>query len=325
VNATTVTARITSNDIFPLDDSVTAIARPPRTFRVQLVTPGDVFLEQALRLRGDFQVDVVAPSAYAGAAPYAMTVFDRFSPPTLPDGPFVMVDPPPGTSLAGGRPVGIGRVRASDAGDPLLTNVSLEDVHVARSQDLSASTFGRALITSVQTPLVVVRDEPYRQVLFGFDIHESDFPLRVGFPIFVQNLSEWMLPPSVPSRSFHPDEAVTIVPEAAATAVTVVRPDGARRSLTPGAIATFGDTDQTGVYTVEQVGSGKTDRSWFAVNLFSDTTSQLKPVDRLTLPPNRGSASSHAVHPGLEPIWPWIALVGLGLLVAEWMVFHRGL
>ncbi len=324
-NATTVSARITANDIFSLDDSVTAIARAPRTFRVQLVTPGNVFLEQALRLRGDFQVDVVAPSAYAGAAAYAMTVFDRFSPPALPDGPFVMVDPPAGTSLAGGPAVGIGRVRASDAGDPLLTNVSLQDVHVARSQDLTASTFGRALITSVQTPLVVVRDEPYRQVLFGFDIHESDFPLRVGFPILVQNLSQWMLPPSVPSHSFHPDEAVTIVPEAAAMSVTVVRPDGARRSLAPGSIATFGDTDLTGVYTVEQVVSGKTDRSWFAVNLLSDTTSQLKPVDRLTLPPNRGSATSHAVHPGQEPIWPWIALVGLGLLVAEWMVFHRGL
>ena len=324
-SATTVTARIDAGDNFALDDAVTAIARAPRAFHVLLVSAGNLFLEQALRLRADFQVDVVTPAAYHGAAAYAMTVFDRFSPPSLPDGPFVMFDPPEGTPLAGGAAVGIGRVRASDAGDPLLTNVSLQDVHVARSQDLTRSTFGRALITSLQTPLVLVRDEPYRQALFGFDIHESDFPLRIGFPVLVQNLSEWMLPPSVPSRSFHPDEAVTIVPETGATAVTVTRPDGSKRSIAPGAIATFADTDQLGVYTVEQAIAGKVDRSWFAVNLFSDATSQLAPVAHLTLPPIQGAPAGQAPHRGFLQVWPWIALLGLVLVVVEWLAFHRGL
>lgn len=324
-NATTVTARIDAGDNFALDDTVTAIARTPRAFHVLLVTSGNVFLLQALRLRGDFQVDAVTPAAYHGSAAYAMTVFDGYSPPALPEGPFLMVNPPVGSPLAGGKAVGIGRVRASDAGDPLLTNVSLQDVHVARSQDLNGSTFGRALITSQQTPLVLVRDEPYRQALFGFDIHESDFPLRIGFPVLVQNLSEWMLPPSVPSRSFHPDEPVTLVPEAGATSVTVTRPDGSKRAIATGAIATFADTDQVGVYTVDQVVAGSTDRSWFAVNLFSETTSQLAPVAHLTLPPAQATSGAPASHRGFLQLWPWIAALGLLLVVVEWMAFHRGL
>jgi len=323
--AATVTARIDAKDNFALDDSVTAIARTPRAFRVLLVTAGNRFLEQALRLRTDFQVDVLAPTDYKGSTAYAMTVFDRFSPPALPDSPFVMVDPPSGSPLAGGKAVGIGRVRASDAGDPLLTNVTLQDVRVARSQDMSASRFGRALITSVQTPLVLVRDEPFRQVLVGFDVHDSDFPLRIGFPILVQNLSEWMLPPSVPGHSFHPDEPVTIVPESGATSVTVVRPDGSRRQLATGAIATFADTDLLGVYTVEQTAGGNTDRSWFSVNLFSDAASQLAPVDRLALPPAKAFPSPQTTHHGFLGIWPWIALLALVLVVAEWLAFHRGL
>ncbi len=324
-SASTVTARIDARDNFSLDDAVTAIARTPSAFRVLLVTPGNVFLEQALRLRTDFQVDVVTPAAYRGAAAYAMTVFDRFSPATLPNAPFVLVDPPAGSQLAGAAAVGIGRVRASDAGDPLLTNVSLQDVHVARSQDLNTSRFGRALITSVQTPLVLVRDQPFRQVLVGFDIHDSDFPLRIGFPILIQNLSEWMLPPSVPSRSFHPDESVTVVPETGATVVSVVRPDGSRRELTAGSIATFADTDLVGIYTVEQTVAGKVDRAWFAVNLFSEAASQLAPVDRLTLPPARAFPASQSAHRGFLQVWPWIALVALLLVVAEWLAFHRGL
>lgn len=324
-SASTVTARIDANDNFSVDDTVTAIARTPNAFRVLLVTPGNVFLEQALRLRTDFQVDVVAPAAYRGTAAYAMTVFDRFSPAALPDAPFLMFDPPAGSQLAGAAAVGIGRVRAADAGDPLLTNVSLQDVHVARSQDLNTSRFGRALITSVQTPLVLVRDQPFRQVLVGFDVHDSDFPLRIGFPILIQNLSEWMLPPSVPSHSFHPDESVTVVPETGATAVSVVRPDGSRRQLTPGSITTFADTDLLGIYTVEQTVAGKVDRAWFAVNLFSEATSQLAPVDRLALPPARAFPASQSSHRGFLQVWPWIALLALLLVVAEWLAFHRGL
>jgi hypothetical protein len=323
-DATSVTARLAGSDIFALDDAATAVARTPRAFRVLLVTPGNVFLEQALRLRSDLQVDVVAPAAYRASGAYALTVFDQFSPTPLPDGPFVMVDPPAGSLLAGGQPVGIGRVRAVDAGDPLLANVDLQDVHVARSQDLRNSIFGRALISSLQTPLVLVRDEPFRQVLVGFDLHESDLPLRIAFPILVQNLSEWLLPPSVPSHSFHPDEPVTIVPEAGATSVNVIRPDSSRRALASGSIATFGDTDATGLYTVEQVISGKIERSWFSVNLFSDPISQLKPPDRLTLPPTR-TTFTQATHHGQLEIWPWIALAALGVVMAEWLAFHRGL
>ncbi len=323
-DATAVTAHLSGGDVFALDDTVTTVAKTPRAFRVLLVTPGNVFLEQALRLRTDLQIDVVTPAAYKPSAAYAMTVFDRFAPSVMPDEPSIVIDPPAGSILAGGAPIGIGRVRAADAADPLLTNVDLQDVHVARSHDLRQSTFGRPLITSLQTPLVLVRDEPNRQVLFGFDLHESDLPLRIAFPLLMENLSEWMLPPSVPSHSFHPDEAVTILPESGASALNVIRPDGSRRSLTPSSIATFADTDLLGLYTVEQTVAGKVDRSWFSVNLFSDPISQLKPPDRLTLPPTRPTAVQ-ATHRGQLEIWPWIALLALGVVTAEWLAFHRGL
>ena len=324
-DSTTVTARTDSGDVFALDNSATAAARTPRTFKVALVTPGNIFLQQALRLRTDLEVDVVAPASYRPGTVYALTIFDRFLPATIPGGPMIVIDPPAGSVLAGGKAVGIGKVRAYDAGDPLLANVDLQDVHVARSQDLRASSFGRVLLTSLQTPLLLVREEPYRQALFGFDLHESDLPLRIAFPILVQNLSEWMLPSSVPSHSVQPDEAVTLVPEAGAASLTVARPDGSRRSLATGTIATFAETDQPGLYTVEQVVGGKLNKSWFAVNLFSTAISQLKPAERLTLPPSRNSAAVHAAHHGELVIWPWIALAALGLISAEWLAFHRGL
>src|SRR3989454_420854 len=118
-DATSVTARLAGGDVFALDDSATAVAKTPRAFRVLLVTPGNVFLEQALRLRADLQIDVVAPTAYRPSAAYAMTVFDRFAPPALPDGPVLVVDPPAGSALAGGLAGWNGPGWAPGAGRPL--------------------------------------------------------------------------------------------------------------------------------------------------------------------------------------------------------------
>ncbi len=323
-DATFVSAHLTGGDVFALDDTAVAVARTPIPFQVLLVTPGNVFLEQALRLRPDFRVDTVSPESFQPRPGYSLAVFDHFSPPVLPNGPFMLIDPPAGTRLAGGAPVGIGRVRANDAGDPLLVHVDLQDVHIARSQDLRASSFGRVLLDSSQTPLVLVRDEPFRQVLVGFDLHESDLPLRVAFPILMENLTEWMLPPRVPTRSFRPGEPVTIVPEADAQAISVLLPDGRERALPTSGVSTFADTDHLGLYTVIQTVGGKFHRSWFTVNLFSDAISRIKPADRLTLPPSHVAGSS-ASHRGQLELWPWVALVALGLVLAEWVAFHRGL
>lgn len=323
-DATFVSAHLTGGDIFALDDTAVAVARTPTPFLVLLVTPGNVFLEQALRLRPDFRVDVVTPEGFQPRPGYSLAVFDHFVPPILPGGPFMLIDPPAGSRLAGDAPVGISRVRAGDAGDPLLAHVDLQDVHVARSQDLRASTFGRVLLDSPQTPLVLVREEPFRQVLFGFDLHESDLPLRVAFPILMENLTEWMLPPRVPTRSFRPAEPVTIVPEAGAQAITVLLPDGSQRALRSTGVSTFADTNSLGLYTVIQTVDGKHHRSWFTVNLFSDTISRLKPVDRLTLPPSHVAAAKQASRRGQLELWPLLALVALGVVLAEWMAFHRG-
>ena len=64
------------------------------------------------------------------------------------------------------------------------------------------------------------------QPLFGFDLHDSDLPLRTAFPILVDHLSSWLLPEAVVPRPYRPDESVLISPDVHATAVRVVTPSG---------------------------------------------------------------------------------------------------
>jgi hypothetical protein len=51
----------------------------------------------------------------------------------------------------------------------------------------------------------------------------------------------------------------------------------------------------------------------------------MAPVDRLALPPSKVLPTAQTNHRGLIQVWPWIALLALVLVLAEWLAFHRGL
>jgi Ca-activated chloride channel family protein len=131
------------------DDSAYAVVAPSRALRVLLVTPGDVFLQQALSLRADVKVTTETPAAYRAASTQTggsadLVVFDQYVPPTLPPAtPFLLVAPPPDAKLSFGPPVVPGQLLPAEANDPLLYDVDLSNVDVAASTDLTRSQFGR--------------------------------------------------------------------------------------------------------------------------------------------------------------------------------------
>ncbi len=319
-----VTATLTPSDLLALDDVAWGVARPPRTFKAVLATPGNVFLERALRLRTDVRLTTVPPQDYKPDPTVDLYIFDGFLPAALPSQPVWLLNPPEGGRLHIGPALSPGRVRASNPSDPLLTGIDLRDVHVARARDLRGVSFGRALLETDSGPLVLLRDEPGRAVLTAFDLHDSDLPLRAAFPILVDHLSGWLLPEAVVPRSYRPDEPVQISTGRGVEAVRVVRPDGRVVTLGGGGLThAFDDTDQLGVYVIEQVRGGQAIRSEFAVNAFSPERSAIAPQARVALAGTAAPAQA-APRPQHREWWPWAAALALLLLTGEWWVFHRG-
>jgi hypothetical protein len=100
-----------------------------------------------------------------------------------------------------------------------------------------------------------------------------------------------------------------------AGALTVVKPDGRRVSMTSqGPSAAFLDTTETGIYRVESGG----ETSEFAVNLASDSETDLSP--RFSTP---GLAPGEKdERQGVPmPVWPAVAAAALALLVLEWLAW----
>jgi hypothetical protein len=241
----------------------------------------------------------------------------------LPGVPYLLIDPP--GPYAAASP---GRLYPAEEGDPLLADVDLSDVHVARAENLAHFEFGRPVIDSTSGPVLEVQDSPTRAGVISFDLHESDLPLRAAFPLLVSNLSEFLDPPSVPAAPVAPGVPVVIAAGPGSVSVSVTRPDNKVQTLSLGSGQTTvidPDTSEVGFYQVTTGSSGRPPaHDEFVVNVGGSSGSayDVAPQEHMALSGTAASApASHA--PTQHELWWWIALAALAVLLVEWGVYLR--
>jgi Ca-activated chloride channel homolog len=314
-------AQLDQPDSLAIDNSAWAVLDGDRPTRVLLVSDGNVFLERALGLRPATQVTRISPADYTPQAQaYDLVVLDGFVPPSLPSGSAVLLIHPPANNglLNVGLDVSVSNVSAVRQDDSLLADVALSSVHVNRSRHMDPPGWADVVLTSPETPLLLVGEQTGRRVaVLGFDIHQSDLPLQPGFPVLAQHLLDWLVPrSSVATPVVQVGESISLAPLPEAVGVDVVAPDGTRVQVGPPLPPLpFSGTDQPGVYqVVQRDASGRETTSFFAVNFTNPRESQLRPGVESGAPP---------VGPRLEPlkapreIWEALAVVGLALLAVE--------
>ena len=325
----TVTADLTPHDAFALDDTASAVVQSPRVIQAVLVTQRNIFLQEALQLRGDIHLVVETPASYRPRSGVDLWIFDGFVPPVLPAQPYWLVGPPADPAIGAGAEVRPGPLLPASAGDPLMDGVDVGNVAVAQSRDLSTSSFGRAIINSQAGPVLLVRDSAPRAALLGFDLHDSDLPLSPAFPVLVERLSEFLAPDAVPPSPVEPDTPVNI-PVPGGGSVAVTRPDGTTETVTVAGHAgdaVLTDTDEIGLYTaaIRAAGAQHGVAARFAVDALDPARSAIAPRSGLTSV--HGAAASpnpSAQSTVFDDLWPWLAVLALAVLSAEWVVFHRG-
>jgi Ca-activated chloride channel family protein len=311
-------ASVATGDTLAVDDSADSVMPSGGRLGILLVTKRNIFLERALGLRGDVTVTTVTPDAYSATTDRAdLDVFDGWAPASLPSRPYLLVDPPQGTAGSGGSVVPH-QLEPHTIADPLLADVDLTGVHVAQAHDLHASTAGRPVIDSDAGPLLLAQDEP-RTAVLGFDIHDSDLPVRAAFPVLIQHLSEFLLPQLTDTGRHVLDSTVRIPAVAGATTVHVDTPDGSSADLAvSGAGAVMTRTDAPGVYSVTEKSGGRTLTGAFAVS--GTALTSVAPRD----PPPVSSVDVTATESTrYVDRWSWLIVLLIVVLCAEWWVFHR--
>lgn len=334
----TLEARLTPEDLLPLDDRAWAVHRSAQAVEVTLVSAGNLFLETALSLLPGVELTVLAPQDWeiaeiaTGTTQTArMTVFDVYTPQTrtATDDNLLFIGPIRSTdyfTVIGS--VDQPRLRLADINSPLLAGMTfVEEIGVLDAARLALPDWSRLAIAGdlegETTPMLAYGETGGQRVaVLAFDLRRSDMPLNVAFPILFSNLVRWLALGSFDlPRVGGYGEALSFGLPPGVFEANWTRPDGTSirlqaregRFLIP-------ELEQAGIHQVRWEGGEYA----FAVNLFSPQESDLLPADRLPLASaSEASQAGAGVERAQREYWRLLVILALLLLTIEWLVYQR--
>ena len=322
-----VTAQLDIADDLAADNSATIYLTGRRKLSILMVSKGNIFLENALNL--DPRTRLVRTDALPAdfeKQKYDLAVFDGIEPPkSLPQGGYLLINTfadqgPAETAQAVNRPSVIDSAR----NHPVGAYVDFTNVRIAEAKYLKLKPWASTIIEGEAGALGVAGAKDGRGfVQLSFSLLESDFPLHVGFPIFVANCLDWLVPAASGSAgdSIRTGQAAYIDVPPQTAKLTVTGPDGREHSVKVNSIpVVFDDTERAGLYTVS--GEGVTKE--FAVNICSSAESNVKPRESIHVGARSFASAGGQVRTNRE-FYGVLILVALAILAFEWYAYHRRL
>jgi hypothetical protein len=336
-----LTGRITAGHDVTMDKTAWAVIPRPATRRVLLVSDGDVFLQTALAAVPSTRVTQIRAADFLTlpARDFDLVVFDGASTYLAPGAqlqtPRLLVGPAPGTigSLHIGKWIGVRGMAATrvGSGGPLgsvYSGLDTGDVHIARARSVQLPGWMKPLAVSAEgAPLVAAgEDGRSRLAIIAFSLQESDWPLRVSFPVVIQNLVQYLAPGvSAGISNLTVGQRLMFSPSADARDIVVTLPDGSVDTVSP-PFPPFTNTSLPGIYTVREegpsAGSQYGSTSSFSVNFFPSRAAPANgpAVQRIG---RRSPASIRAVAVLTDVDWIFWLLAMFVLTGEWWFAFRR--
>jgi uncharacterized membrane protein len=321
----TVRASAELRDDLDADNVVHAVLPEPRKLRVLLVSPGNLFIEKALRTDPQVVLETRSPAEYTGGmAGFDVVVLDSTSPARIGSGRFVLVNSTPGDvpieSLGTmEQPAVLDWVRTH----PVMRFVDLSKVAVEEALRVRPLAAGKTLLESVGGPLIFLLEEPQRKAVFvGFDLFKTDLPLRVAFPLILANSLRWLQPIGLEGSDLmvSAGSPFLLTVEHGVEEATVRDPDGhvRRAEITRGALS-FAQTSRVGVYALNTGGKREVR---FAANLLDAVESNIRPQPLPAAPaPTAGEAGDSFTFQ--RELWPFLVALALLTLAFEGALYWR--
>ncbi len=315
--------RLNAQDDLAADNQASIVSLLPKPVNVLMVSRGNRFLEKALRAVPNVQL-VVATSLNDAAAGFDFVVLDSVVPTVWPKGNVLAIHVVNTAWFQDVTPLQAPPIVDWKTSHPLLRYAGFDNVQVAASLAAKAPPWAVSLADSPQAPLILAGELGAQRIIWiGFDTLESNWPLRISFPIFVANAVEWLNPANAKSSQLlvRAGEAFRFGLSHPESSAQVTLPDGSRRAFNIDPTANefvFGDTFNQGTYLVHL---GTNDIA-FCVDLLDAAESNIKPRDEVQLGKYTRVTATTGQRANME-IWRYIAGVALLFLLVEWWYYHR--
>ncbi len=321
-----------THDDLAVDDHAYALLPERRRAKVLVVTPGNTYLEAALLLDEYLDVTDVAPQGYAQAIArggWDAVLFDGVTPAEPPRASALYLDPrgPGGPVVVGGalKSPGFDKV---DRKHPAVRFLALDDVNVAEGHKLVPQSGDKVLgaADGGASPILVAGTRGgFKFVALGFDVRQSDLPLRIAWPLFVLDCINWFTDEDAEYLSAYRTGEVWRIPVgAAATKAVVKMPDGTTQPVAvhEGRAVLLGE--RAGFYELtDDAGDEGARPVAFAANLLDAEESAIAPQDRLSVD-GKEAGELTGFHFGVRrEIWVYLLLAAALLTALEWATYHR--
>jgi len=214
---------------------------------------------------------------------------------------------------------------------PLLQYVQLRDVQIGgeprRLDDVEDGDFEEAgyeiLAQGKRSPLVLHRAGTARdEYILLFHTDRSTLVYRIGFPVFVKNaLEEARRLAGLSEIQSQPTGVLADRQLTPATTYTVTAPDGTQSAhqSSPDGLLSGIAAPSIGRYAISDEGR---EVASVGVNLQSTAETQLETVDSLRVKEVRVQATTARLQSD-RPLWPWLAMLGFAVLLAEWWLYQK--
>ena len=273
-------------DDFPIDNQAFAVLVPPKPVKVLLFTKGNYFLEKLLAAHPNI---VLEQSAFASPGSWEhqveqqdIIIMDRMSPPFTKTGNYLLIDSySPDLPLFPGNTIENPAISDWDRNHPIMKNLDWAGIHpeVATRVQVIAEDSDEtlhSLVESRQTGLLYTyENEDLRVVQFAFDLNRSVLPMKVAFPVLMNNIFRWLYPYKFEFASLQ-SQAGSPFPlqlRSRTQEVTIQLPSGKIETHFPESSRFhFFNTMETGIYLAQQGRSNQ----FFAVNLLNEQESDIR-------------------------------------------------
>ena len=317
------TVRLTTKDDLAADNQASIVSLLPKPTKILLVSRGDRLLEKALRAVATVQLSI-ANDLTDPATGFDFVVLEDVTPTVWPKGNVLAIHVVNTNWLETVTLVETPAIVDWKSTHPLLRYAGFDNVQIMQSLTAKTPSWAVSIVEAPQAPLILAGELGRQRIVWiGFDILESNWPLRVSFPIFIANAVEWLNPANAKGgqllvKAGDPFRLGLAEPVSSAQ---ITLPSGQTKSITIDPKANefaFGDTFKQGTYRV-RLGTNDT---VFCVDLLDAAESNIKPRDELQLGKYTKVTATTMQRANME-LWRTIAALGLLVLLGEWWYYHR--
>jgi hypothetical protein len=315
-----VELKITLEDDLDVDNRAWVVVKPDRP-KLLVAGPGNFFLDKALAQVRDMDAFSAEDFSKASTGNYDIVVLNGVMPESLPEGRYLILgELPKWEGIKAEGEVAQPAVMDWDRRHPVARMINFSGLYVKSAPKVSLPGFASPIVEGPDNaPLIFSWEKGRtRAVVVAFKLLESDWPLRLSFPLFLSNALDWLRDEG--RAQPRPGEALRVRLAEDETELEVSAPGGRSEKLKgeSGRDVVFGDTDRCGLYTVTR----KKGVQRMALNLLDPQESRGTVEKEIRTVSGQVTAAS-AVPPVVRPYWRWLAAAALLLLLLEWGVYHR--